>query len=58
MGGERFVFRAANSPKASRGPEHGFALQAEQANREWEAAEAQQSAWIETACQSKGEDCE
>lgn len=58
VGGEGFVFRAANSPKASRGPVHRFALQSGQGNRESEAAEAQQRAWRETACQSKGTDCE
>lgn len=39
VGGEGFVFRAANSPKASPGPVHGCALQSGQANREWGAAE-------------------
>lgn len=56
VGGEGFVFRAANGPKASRGPVHGFALQSGQGNRELGAAEAQQGARRETACQSKGTD--
>jgi len=37
VGGERFVFRAANSPKGSRGPVHHFALQYRQGNGETEA---------------------
>lgn len=56
VGGEGFVFRAANSPKASRGPVHLFALQSGQGNREKGAAEEQQGVWRETACQSKGTD--
>lgn len=37
VGGERFVFRAANSPKGSQGPVHRFALQYRQGSGEREA---------------------
>lgn len=37
VGGERFVFRAANSPKGSQGPVHRFALRYRQGNGGTEA---------------------
>lgn len=60
VGGEGFVFRAANSPKASQGPVHRFAPQSGQGNTESQGRETgnwkQQGAWRETACPSKGTD--